>query len=287
MRSSACAGAAWAALLCAGAAVAGEAAKPADELVELINEFRGRAHTCEGRKIEATGPLAPDERLARVELTRASGALTDALRDAGYAAARAQVVALSGPRTPRAVMDMLVARYCRVVLSTELAEIGVSRDGDRWQIVLARPRLSSELPDWGEAGRRVLERVNAARAEPRTCGEKHFSAAPPVRWDARLAQAALAHSGDMARRNYFSHTGQDGSRVAGRASRAGYAWRRVGENIAAGQGSVEQVVKGWLASPHHCANIMIPEFAEMGAAYVVNRASAATIYWTQVFGTPK
>jgi len=110
---------------------------------------------------------------------------------------------------------------------------------------------------------RALSRARAAKSI--------FSAAPPVRWDARLAQAALSHSGDMAKRNYFSHTGQGESRVTDRASPSGYAWRRVGENIAAGQGSVEQVVKAWLASPHHCANIMIPEFAEMGAAYVVNR----------------
>ena len=46
-------------------------------------------------------------------------------------------------------------------------------------------------------------------------------------------------------------------------------------------------MQGWLASPHHCENIMAPGFAEMGAAYVVNRASDGNIYWTQVFGTPR
>ncbi|HCJ28080.1 MAG TPA: hypothetical protein DHV63_01935, partial [Pseudomonas sp.] len=60
-----------------------------------------------------------------------------------------------------------------------------------------------------------------------------------------------------------------------------------GENIAAGQGSAEQAVSSWLASPGHCQNIMNPGFTEMGAAYATNPRSAATIYWTQVFGTPR
>ena len=59
-----------------------------------------------------------------------------------------------------------------------------------------------------------------------------------------------------------------------------------GENIADGQGSPQQAVSGWLSSPDHCANIMDGKFTAMGAAYAVNPGSDATIYWTQVFGTP-
>ena len=88
----------------------------------------------------------------------------------------------------------------------------------------------------------------------------------------------------MAMRNYFAHTAKDGSTVQDRATREGYEWSAIGENIAAGQGSVTSVVASWLASPHHCVNIMKPEFSEMGAAYVVNETSDAGIYWTQVFG---
>lgn len=57
------------------------------------------------------------------------------------------------------------------------------------------------------------------------------------------------------------------------------------ENIAAGQGSARQVMAGWLASPGHCANIMNGSFTEMAAAYAIDRSSAATIYWTQVFAS--
>jgi uncharacterized protein YkwD len=69
--------------------------------------------------------------------------------------------------------------------------------------------------------------------------------------------------------------------------RKGYAWRQVGENIAAGQGSAQQAVSAWLSSPPHCANLMNPNHREMGAAYAVNANSNSTIYWTQVFATPR
>ena len=68
------------------------------------------------------------------------------------------------------------------------------------------------------------------------------------------------------------------------ASRQGYRWRVIGENIAAGLGSPQQVVAGWLASPAHCANILSPDFTEMSAAYAINDEAAMEIYWTQVFG---
>ena len=59
-------------------------------------------------------------------------------------------------------------------------------------------------------------------------------------------------------------------------------------SIPAGAGAqIQQAVSGWLASPGHCQNVMNPYFTEMGAAYATNPRSAATIYWTQVFGTPR
>ena len=261
-------------------------AQEESELATLINAYRDSSQTCEGRQTAASGPLAPDHVLARVQIT-AGGQLDDALKGAGYQAARAQAITLAGPTNPAAAMALIKQRYCRSLLSPRFAEIGVSRDGNTWRIVLARPLLSADLGEWREAGREILRLTNAARAEPRTCGERQFSAAPPLAWNATLASAALAHSRDMANRNYRRHAGKDGSQVGGRVSREGYDWRRVGENIATGQGSPRQVMSAWLSSPHHCANIMHARFAEMGAAYAVNADSDTTIYWTQAFATPR
>lgn len=92
----------------------------------------------------------------------------------------------------------------------------------------------------------------------------------------------------MAEHRHFSHKGKDGHRVAERALQAGYRWRRIGENIAAGQDTPEEVVAGWLSSPGHRANIMNSGVTEMGAAYAINRARATgRVYWTQVFAAPR
>lgn len=269
-------------MLTAGAAPA----QPARELVHLINEYRSEERTCNGRRMRAAGPLAPHAGLSDVKL--GAGSDTEAaLKEEGYAPAQFQVIRIAGPGSADRAMKLIRQRYCRPLLNSEYADIGVSREGDTWRLVLARPLLSPDLEDWQEAGRKILTLTNQARSESRRCGSKQFSAAPPLSWAPLLAGASLVHSRDMAKRNYFRHRAKDGSRAAERVDRKGYEWRRVGENIAAGQGSAEQVVSAWLSSPPHCANLMNSKFAEMGAAYAVDLDSDSTIYWTQVFGTPR
>lgn len=269
------------------AMLAGEvrADEPAD-LIGLINDFRSSDQGCGGGEGEAVGPLAPADTLAVAPAITGSQ-LQRALQESGYRSAKLQAVSVSGPADAQAAMDALRQRYCSALRSEEFAEIGVSRKGNTWQVLLAKPLLSPDLGDWQEAGKEILKQVNEARAQTRKCGRQTFEAAPALRWNGQLAQAALAHSRDMANQDFFSHQAPDGSQVSDRASRADYKWSRIGENIAAGQGSVTQAVAGWLASPGHCSNIMKPDFTEMGAAYATNPDSAATSYWTQVFGTPR
>lgn len=259
-------------------------AAPADELLELINSYRASGPQCGGKARPPMQPLQADVALSSLQL---SGDLPTALRAAGYPAAKAEALTLTGPRTAGEAMQALRQGQCALLLDPDYPAVGIQRDGARWQIVLARPLLAPDLGDWQTAGRQVLDHVNRARAEARRCGERSFAPAPPVTWNQQLGKAALAHSTDMATHRYFSHQGRDGSDAARRAERAGYKWRRIGENIATGQGAPEQAVQGWLNSPGHCANLMQPEFTEMGAAYAINRDSDTTIYWTQVFGRPR
>ena len=163
----------------------------------------------------------------------------------------------------------------------------MSRQGREWQIVLAQPLLTPDLGDWQGAGRQILKLVNTARANARSCGNKYYEAAPPLVWSAELGAAALTHSRDMAEHSYLGHEGSNGNTVGARARDEGYPWRRIGENVATGRARPEQVVKGWLSSPGHCANIMNRSFTEMGAAYAINAKSDTITYWTQVFGRPR
>ncbi len=104
----------------------------------------------------------------------------------------------------------------------------------------------------------------------------------PLAVDARLAAAAEGHSRDMAARGFFAHTSPDGRTVSDRVTDLGYRYARVAENIAAGQTTAEEVVAGWMQSPGHRANILIPQLRQIG----VGRATGGEYgsYWTQVFG---
>lgn len=133
----------------------------------------------------------------------------------------------------------------------------------------------------------MLAAVNTARAESRNCGDSFRVAVDKLSWSCQLQEAAIKHSEDMSGHNFFSHTGSDGSSAAGRATRAGYDWSYVGENIAGGQRSVEEVMRGWLASPGHCLNIMSPNYTELGFGYSTNANSDYQRYWAQLFGRPR
>jgi uncharacterized protein YkwD len=66
----------------------------------------------------------------------------------------------------------------------------------------------------------------------------------------------------------------------------GYREKLVGENIAFGPRTADEVVRGWLDSPGHCANIMDPRFAQMGIAYAASHAKRG-LFWVQLFAQPK
>ncbi len=278
------------ALACLLAAALPATAAPADELVSLINAYRAAPGSCEGRDAGRAPALTRSAALARVQVLPGTF-LEHAIERAGYGAEHAEAIELSGYPDAPAAMAAVRGRYCRALLDARFQDIGVAHSGSEWRIVLATPApppMSVRYPDWREAGKAVLEAVNAARATARDCGERAFPAAPPLAWNAQLAEAALAHSRDMAQHRFFRHRGRDGSEVGQRATRAGYAWRTVGENIASGIDSPEETVQGWLESPGHCANIMNQAFTEMGAAYAVSPTSARQVsYWTQVLGRPR
>ena len=130
----------------------------------------------------------------------------------------------------------------------------------------------------------MLAVINDSRLSARMCGAASHAAVDSVMWNDRLTAAAVAHAGDMVRFNFFDHTGSDGLSVSDRADSAGYNWRAVGENIAAGQIDVEEVHDGWLASPGHCRNIMNPLYTEVGAACIVTENADFGSYWVVVFG---
>ena len=138
-----------------------------------------------------------------------------------------------------------------------------------------------------EADKEMLTQVNNARSQTRNCGADNYPAVAILNWHCTLEDVAYEHSRDMGDHNFFSHTGSDGLQSADRVSNAGYDWSTVGENIAAGQQTIDAVMTAWLNSPGHCVNIMHSSYTEFGAASYTVDGSDFPIYWTQVFATPR
>ncbi|RPH63954.1 MAG: CAP domain-containing protein [Burkholderiales bacterium] len=196
----------------------------------------------------------------------------------------------------------IASRLMRVAAGAALASlIGACGGGDTGSTATAAavagastnadPAVAATTPSTTSAVdvAATLQHLNAARAVPRDCGGTGtLPAVPPLRWNAELEQAAVGHSEWMQANDTFSHTGADGSSVGTRATAAGYAWRSVGENIAAGQRDVAAVIAAWLASPGHCRNIMHPDFVDSGLALKPGTSSNTyRTWWTLVLGRPR
>ncbi|MBI4815982.1 MAG: CAP domain-containing protein [Deltaproteobacteria bacterium] len=130
----------------------------------------------------------------------------------------------------------------------------------------------------------ILTRVNQLRSTGADCGGVWYRAAPAVALDSALMNAAQGHSADMAARNYFSHDSLDGRSAWDRIDDAGFAGNGVGENIAAGQSTADEVFEAWVDSPGHCTNLMAASATHMGIGYAHNSATTYETFWTQDFG---
>jgi uncharacterized protein YkwD len=106
---------------------------------------------------------------------------------------------------------------------------------------------------------------------------------PALVVSARLANAASLHAKDMAQHHEMTHDGSDGSKGDERVHRAGYLFIRTGENVAAGHKTVAQVLKDWMTSDGHRANIL-GDYSEIGGARVLGDDGVA--YWVVEFATP-
>lgn len=140
--------------------------------------------------------------------------------------------------------------------------------------------------NWATFESSVLSLVNQKRAAGATCGGV---AKPPVAaltLDTKLRCAARFHSKDMGDKNFFSHTGSNGSSFTTRMNNAGYTWTAAGENIAAGQTTASAVVTSWMNSTGHCNNIMNGNYRHLGVGYYYKGTATYKHYWTQDFGKP-
>lgn len=135
------------------------------------------------------------------------------------------------------------------------------------------PKPAPRPPSSSGVAAQVLSLVNSERAR---------AGCASVRTSSALQTAAQRHRADMAARDYFSHTSQDGRTFADRIRAAGYRGGTIGENIAAGQATASAVMRSWMSSSGHRANILNCAFTSLGVGHATGGSYGH--YWTQDFG---
>lgn len=254
-----------------------------DPLTVLVNSRRSgagvRPVTVDARLAAAARAHAADMAAhGRLSAESPSGtSLFQRVTAAGYAYLVLTEHLVSGPRSAAEFVDYCLVGSERRAAFTDgtFTHFGPGHAVDGagrtyWTVLWARPYTPAGLE---RAVAEVLALTNAERAA---------AALPPLAADPRLAAAAQAHSADMAGRDFYSHTTPEGREPWDRARAAGAAHRATGENIACGQRTPAEVVRGWMDSPGHRANILTPGFTHLGVGYAPS--GRAGTYWTQLFG---
>jgi uncharacterized protein YkwD len=175
--------------------------------------------------------------------------------------------------------------------------------------------LSATYTDAQERQRKPKPRVEAAdlakRLHVQINKERKRLGLAALAWSDALSRIAVKHSRDMANRNYLSHDSPDGKDLSFRYRQGGYVCViRVGkmvytgaENIAlshlynsmttengiayynwnSAQEIVLRTVDGWMNSPGHRENILLPYWQHEGIGIEIESSPGNKIYITQNF----
>ena len=290
-------------LFVSAALAAGPALGSATDALSAVQVLR--AGGC-GGVVPAALPLRHDLALDGVAQQWADGLpLAAAAERGGYAAVTTSGLRVNSAAGP--VLELLRRSACREVTSQDLRAVGVYRNGiDAWIVITGDYRAPSlpaaisltalqppaavspaRYPPAAVLASQALQLVNDVRTHGVRCGQRTLAPAPPLMLSGTLGGVAFGHAADMAEHDYFEHQDLTGASPADRVRAVGYREKLVGENIAYGPKTLEEVVQGWLDSPGHCENIMDPRFAEMGIAYAAGRTGRHGLYWVQVFAEPQ
>lgn len=134
------------------------------------------------------------------------------------------------------------------------------------------PITTCENPEWHN---KLLILTNAERSQNKL---------PPLNHNSLLEKSAQRHAEDMASHNFCDHKGSNGSSLEERVQDVGFLYSLIGENVAAGSRTPEEVFERWMNSKGHRANILNPDFTEIGLGYAYNPSSKYRHHWVQNFG---
>ncbi|MDI2586413.1 MULTISPECIES: SafA/ExsA family spore coat assembly protein [unclassified Psychrobacillus] len=136
-------------------------------------------------------------------------------------------------------------------------------------LIYAGQKINVPTKEQASVEQEVIKLINIERAN---------AGLPALKDDWELARVAEAKSQDMHDKNYFDHTSPTYGSPFDMMKAYGVTYKAAGENIAKGQQSASDVVKAWMNSEGHRANILNKNFTHIGVGYVKDGN-----YWTQMF----
>ena len=108
----------------------------------------------------------------------------------------------------------------------------------------------------------------------------------PLTPNSKLEQAAQEKAQDMLQNQYFDHTSPSGVSPWFWFSKSGYSYKYAGENLAIGFYDSQEVYNAWLNSPSHKANIVNPNYTEVGTVVLSGFGPNKSIIVVQEFASP-
>lgn len=109
---------------------------------------------------------------------------------------------------------------------------------------------------------------------------------PVLTINTTLNKAAQMKATDMVKKGYFAHESPTGVTPWYWFKEAGYNYMHAGENLASGFLTTKNLMKGWIDSPTHKANIMDPQYTEIGIGFAKTTKNGKTNWYVvQMFGS--
>ena len=120
-----------------------------------------------------------------------------------------------------------------------------------------------------------------------TNNERNELGIQPLKENSQLEMAAFLKAEDMMEKDYFSHKSPEGITPWHWFKKANYNYQLAGENLAIGFLDSEEVYQAWLNSPSHRANLLNPNYNEIGIAILKGEFEGKkTTVVVQHFGVP-
>ena len=129
--------------------------------------------------------------------------------------------------------------------------------------------------------------ITAQKVFDQTNEERTKLGLEPLTYNSLLSQSAAKKAEDMFANNYWAHTSPNGTTPWDFFKSVGYQYSVAGENLARDFYDTESLMKAWMNSPTHKANIINSKYQEIGIGVVNGTLGGIkTTLVVQHFGTP-